>query len=46
MCAGDTTLEWDRGPPFDVEDNLGWGYQHECRDYGAIMRWAEEHRVE
>ncbi|RYP18818.1 hypothetical protein DL765_003698 [Monosporascus sp. GIB2] len=37
MCAGDTNLEGetDAGP--------GWGSEHECVDYDALLSWANEH---
>lgn len=44
MCASDTTLEWVPAPPNDG-GSTGWGYRHQCRDYGAVYTWAEKHRV-
>lgn len=37
MCAADTSLEGttDAGP--------GWGSTHECKDYDAVLKWANEH---
>lgn len=37
MCAADTNLEGesDAGP--------GWGSDHECADYDALLAWANEH---
>lgn len=37
MCAADTNLEGenDAGP--------GWGANHECTDYDALLAWANEH---
>jgi hypothetical protein len=36
MCAGDTNLEGKTaaGP--------GWGSEHECVDYDALLRWANQ----
>ncbi|KXT07736.1 hypothetical protein AC579_4705 [Pseudocercospora musae] len=44
MCAGDTTLEWIGAPPNDLGSS-GWGYRHQCRDYGALYTWAEKNRL-
>ena len=44
MCNGDTTLEWVAPPPDDTKGSTGWGYQHQCKDFGAIYSWAEENR--
>lgn len=41
MCSADTTLEWI-GP--DETGTTGWGYEHSCKDFGAIHAWAEERR--
>jgi hypothetical protein len=41
MCSADTTLEWI-GP--DETGTTGWGYEHTCKDFGAIYAWAEERR--
>jgi hypothetical protein len=40
MCFGDTTLEGETaaGP--------GWGHVHECVDYEALLRWANENSGE
>jgi hypothetical protein len=37
MCAADTNLEGetDAGP--------GWGSDHTCADYDALLAWANEH---
>ncbi|KAE8364652.1 hypothetical protein BDV27DRAFT_145155 [Aspergillus caelatus] len=43
MCNADTTLEWLPAPPND-RGSTGWGYEHTCRDFDAISRWAEENR--
>ncbi|CRG86690.1 hypothetical protein PISL3812_03700 [Talaromyces islandicus] len=39
LCAADTTLEGKTttGP--------GWGSVHECKDYDALLAWANEHSV-
>lgn len=44
MCHGDTTLEWLPAPPNDT-GSTGWGYEHRCRDFGAISRWVEANRL-
>ena len=43
MCAADTSLEWLPAPPNDI-GSTGWGYEHTCRDFGAIHMWATENR--
>ncbi|KAK3393280.1 hypothetical protein B0H63DRAFT_457892 [Podospora didyma] len=37
MCAADTSLEGltKAGP--------GWGSEHVCKDYDAVLKWANEH---
>lgn len=37
MCAADTSLEGmtEAGP--------GWGSEHECKDYDALLEWANKH---
>lgn len=37
MCSADTSLEGmtDAGP--------GWGSKHECKDYDAVLKWANDH---
>jgi hypothetical protein len=42
MCAGDATLE-----PVDPQLGgvTGWGNARTCRDYSAVVAWAEAHRV-
>jgi hypothetical protein len=42
MCCSDTTLEII--PRMDTPTD-GWGYEHQCRNYGAVMAWAEEERM-
>jgi len=39
MCAADISLEGktDAGP--------GWGSKHECKDYDALLKWANTHDV-
>lgn len=36
MCAGDTNLEGK------TEAGPGWGSEHECVDYDALLQWANE----
>ncbi|KAF2399358.1 hypothetical protein EJ06DRAFT_478226 [Trichodelitschia bisporula] len=45
MCSGDTALE--KAMVVDGErrrEVLGWGVEHECRDYEAIFKFARERR--
>ncbi|KAF2972112.1 hypothetical protein GQX73_g1417 [Xylaria multiplex] len=37
MCAADTNLEGD------TEAGPGWGSDHQCADYDAVLAWANEH---
>ncbi|KAK0639570.1 hypothetical protein B0T16DRAFT_432338 [Cercophora newfieldiana] len=37
MCAADTSLEGK------TESGPGWGSKHECKDYDAVLEWANEH---
>ncbi|TGJ79749.1 hypothetical protein E0Z10_g9018 [Xylaria hypoxylon] len=37
MCAADTNLEGD------TEAGPGWGSDHQCADYDALLAWANEH---
>ncbi|KAI3329580.1 hypothetical protein F4824DRAFT_506026 [Ustulina deusta] len=37
MCAADTNLEGD------TEAGPGWGSDHQCTDYDALLAWANEH---
>ncbi|KAK0622615.1 hypothetical protein B0T14DRAFT_425987 [Immersiella caudata] len=37
MCAADTNLEGKS------ETGPGWGSKHECKDYDAVLKWANEH---
>jgi len=39
MCAADTTLEGKS------EVGPGWGSKHECKDYDAVVAWADEMTV-
>ncbi|KAI0021949.1 hypothetical protein F4780DRAFT_778221 [Xylariomycetidae sp. FL0641] len=39
MCAGDTNLEGD------TETGPGWGSDHTCVDYEAMLDWANEHSL-
>ncbi|KAK3935494.1 hypothetical protein QBC46DRAFT_397396 [Diplogelasinospora grovesii] len=43
MCSADTTLEWLEGE--DESGSTGWGYQHTCKDFGAIYAWTEANRA-
>ncbi|KAJ0328802.1 hypothetical protein COL5a_004587 [Colletotrichum fioriniae] len=42
QCRADTTIEWQVSD--ELSGSLGWGYQHQCYDYDALLAWAEEHR--
>jgi hypothetical protein len=46
MCAGDMTLEKAKvnANGERIRDVNGWGVEHECKDWDAIMRWSEKHR--
>ncbi|KAI1419162.1 hypothetical protein F5Y12DRAFT_287732 [Xylaria sp. FL1777] len=37
MCAADTNLEGD------TDAGPGWGSDHQCTDYDALLAWANEH---
>ncbi|KAI0541842.1 hypothetical protein GGR58DRAFT_389050 [Xylaria digitata] len=37
MCAADTNLEGD------TEAGPGWGSDHQCADYDAVLAWANQH---
>ncbi|KAI1181946.1 hypothetical protein F5B17DRAFT_227119 [Nemania serpens] len=37
MCAADTNLEGE------TEAGPGWGSDHTCADYDAVLAWANEH---
>ena len=37
MCAADTSLEGK------TEAGPGWGSKHECKDYDAVLAWANSH---
>jgi hypothetical protein len=39
MCAADTSLEGK------TEVGPGWGPEHECTDYDALLAWANDHTV-
>ena len=41
QCAADTNLE-----PIDwtVGGSTGWGFERQCRDYDAVVAWAETWR--
>lgn len=39
MCAADTSLEGK------TEAGPGWGSKHECKDYDAVLAWANEHTL-
>ncbi|KAG6362628.1 hypothetical protein INS49_007720 [Diaporthe citri] len=42
MSNADVTLEWHK---YGEEVGTGRGYQHQCKDWAAIMAWVEEHRM-
>ncbi|KXH63425.1 hypothetical protein CNYM01_12901 [Colletotrichum nymphaeae SA-01] len=39
LCSGDTNLEGESG---SWSESIGWGQNHVCRDYDALMRLANE----
>jgi hypothetical protein len=39
MCNADTSLEGK------TEAGPGWGSTHECKDYDAVLAWANDHTV-
>ncbi len=39
MCNADTSLEGK------TEAGPGWGSKHQCKDYDAVLTWANEHTV-
>jgi hypothetical protein len=39
MCNADTSLEGK------ADADPGWGSKHECKDYDAVLAWANEHTV-
>ncbi|KAK1639169.1 hypothetical protein BDP81DRAFT_480078 [Colletotrichum phormii] len=41
MCNADVTLEWRK---YNEQVGTGWGYQHQCKDWDAIVAWAEKYR--
>ncbi|KAI9163195.1 Oxidase ustYa [Paramyrothecium foliicola] len=41
MCNADVTLEWRK---YNEQVGTGWGYQHQCKDWDAIIAWAERYR--
>ncbi|RYO81445.1 hypothetical protein DL766_004724 [Monosporascus sp. MC13-8B] len=42
MCSADVTLEWHR---YNELVETGWGYEHQCKDWDAIIDWVYEHRT-
>lgn len=42
MCNADVTLEWHK---YGEHAGTGWGYQHQCKDWDAIVAWVEHHRL-
>ncbi|POS75824.1 hypothetical protein DHEL01_v205777 [Diaporthe helianthi] len=42
MCNADVTLEWHK---YGEQAGTGWGYQHDCKDWDAIIAWTEDHRM-
>lgn len=39
MCNADTTLEGK------TEVGPGWGSKHQCKDYDALLEWANKHTI-
>ena len=39
ICAADTSLEGK------ADADPGWGSKHECKDYDALLAWANERDV-
>lgn len=39
LCAADTSLEGK------TEAGPGWGSKHQCKDYDAVLAWANERTV-
>lgn len=42
MCAADSNIEevdWKLG------GTSGWGFKRQCRDYSAVVDWAEKYRL-
>lgn len=39
MCAADTSLEGK------TEAGPGWGSNHECTDYDALLAWADKNSI-
>jgi hypothetical protein len=46
MCASDTSLEWAVDVTHEVSSHGvdGWGVTHVCRDFTAVVAWAEKNR--
>ncbi|USW52124.1 Putative mycotoxin biosynthesis protein UstYa [Septoria linicola] len=44
MCAGDMTLEWPKQGSEGIVD--GWGVQHECKSWDAILSYVDQHGVQ
>lgn len=38
LCNADTSMEGETG----VDGEVGWGQKHVCKDYDALMAFAEE----
>ncbi|GAB7363420.1 hypothetical protein MBLNU230_g3696t1 [Neophaeotheca triangularis] len=46
MCAADMTPEWPmEGPEGEKSAVNGWGIEHECKDWSAVMKYMEENNV-
>jgi hypothetical protein len=46
MCCGDTTLEKARNVDGKAVRGVdGWGVEHQCRDFSAIVAYGEAHRT-
>lgn len=41
MCAADTNLELI---DWQLQGSTGWGFERQCRDYDAVVTWAEKWR--
>jgi hypothetical protein len=41
MCSADVTLEWYK---YNEPVGTGWGYQHQCKDWDALVAWSVKNR--
>jgi hypothetical protein len=48
MCSADTTLEFAKMDEHGqrIRNVDGWGAEHQCRDWDAILKWSEDHRTD